>query len=151
LDGNLIVYAESQGDTHKAGDSNDVPQLKVQLTDSELDGVKEQIAEHFWKMKELIINPDSGSREESITVQLEEDEKEVHGDDPINPRFIAIRDYVIDLIDKEEFEAWTDEIKDEIWEEKESLESESKTDYHTENPRSEEHTSELQSRFDLVC
>lgn len=134
LDGNLIVYAESQGDTHKAGDSNDVPQLKVQLTDTELDGVKEQIAEHFWKMKELIINPDSGSREESITVQLEEDEKEVHGDDPINPRFIAIRDYVIDLIDKEEFEAWTDEIKDEIWEEKESLESESKTDYHTENP-----------------
>lgn len=84
-------------------------------------------------MSEIIINPDSRGRRESISVHLKEEKKTVRGDDPVNPRFTAIRDYVIGLLDKDDYEAWVKEIEVDLWEEN-VLNSDSKTDYNTEEP-----------------
>ena len=62
-------------------------------------------------MNEYIANSDGGDRMESITVLLEEEEKTVRANDPVDASFIEIRNYVMDLIDDEDYEEWEKELK----------------------------------------
>lgn len=131
-EGNLVLRAEiEEGSDTKIG--KDVPEITVQLTDQEQEELEELIMEHFWKLNETIINPDARDREESITVQLTEEEKTVRGNEPINSRFIAIRDYIIDLIDEKEYTNWEEEVEEDLWANN-MLRSDNITDYHEEEP-----------------
>src|SRR5690625_4136374 len=116
MDGNVVLYAEEESNV-KIG--HDARKLAVQLTDRELEEVQELMHVHFWKLNELLRNPDGGNRMESITVHLTEEEKTVRGEDPNRPRFITIRDQIINLVDEEEYESWIGKIEKYI--EKENL------------------------------
>ena len=108
MDGNLVLFAEAESHV-KIG--HDAPELTVQLTDNELEEVQGLIQEHFWKLNVFLRNADGDNRMESITVHLTEEEKTVRGEDPNRPRFITIRDQIINLVDEEEYESWIGKIE----------------------------------------
>lgn len=116
MEGELFLYPEVQEGRIMSIDRNEL-ELKLQLTDGELKEVQELIQEHFWKLNETILNPESDKRTESITVHLTEEEKEVRTFDPVNHRFIAIRDSIINLIDEKEYESWIKNTSKILWEE----------------------------------
>lgn len=132
MDGNLVLSAKLNEGSEMQIRRN-APELTIQLSDSELEEAQELIQEHFWKLNEFIKNPDGRDRMESITVHLTEEEKMVRGADPIDQKFTAIRDYMIDLIDEEAYESWTEEVEEELWEEN-ALHSNKKTDYIKDEP-----------------
>ena len=96
---------------------DDAPVLNMQLKSEELEKMKELIQTHFWKLNVFIRNVDSsGGNMESITVNLADEAKRVRGAEPDHPRFVTIRNYIIDLVDEEDYKAWTKELEEHITE-----------------------------------
>lgn len=108
LDGNLVLNMEGGYENEDIGD--DAPTIDKELTKAELEDIQDLIQEHFWKMNTNISNPDGDNREESITVNLTEESKEVSGNSPVNERFTTIRDKMIDSVGEKDYEKWADKI-----------------------------------------
>src|SRR5699024_4266894 len=107
--------------------------IEMQVDDKKIDKLQELIQMHFWKLNEHIINSEGENKSESITVQLTDESKTVQGSDPDHHRFLAIRDEIMDILDKEAYETWEDEVNESLWE-KNELNSTNKTAYNMDEP-----------------
>jgi len=142
LDGNLVVSADESAYEYIEDDGTDSENrvqdvyartIEMQVDDKKLKKLQELIQMHFWKLNESITNSDGGNKRESITVQLTDEAKRVRGSDPDHHRFLAIRDEIIDILDEEAYEAWEEEVNEDLWE-KNELNSNKKTDYSEDEP-----------------
>lgn len=114
VDGNLVLFADEEKNVVIG---EDAPVLNMQLKSEELEKMKELIQTHFWKLNVFIRNVDSsGGNMESITVNLADEAKRVRGAEPDHPRFVTIRNYIIDLVEEEDYKAWTKELEEHITE-----------------------------------
>lgn len=131
--GNLILEAKVPEDKKNLKMNSNNPTLEIKLTENELINLKELIQENFWKLNESIYRPEGKKGTEYITVNLSKEDKTVKINDAVNPRFTAIRDYVVDLLDQKDYQIWREKIEDDLWEEN-ILNSKSKTDYSLTKP-----------------
>lgn len=107
IDGNL-VYSVLDEEDKKV---NDAPKLEVQLKKEELDDIQKIIEDNFWKLKNRISSGD-GSQTESISIYLTEEDKTVEGDAPDHPRFIKIRDSILNSVDENDYKEWEEDVKE---------------------------------------
>src|SRR5699024_3118098 len=83
IKGNIIVTAEDE----ERKEITDISKMKVTINEDSLEQFQQTILENFWKLNENLPRGE-GNKLETMTVTLSEEEKEVVGVGPDNPRFI---------------------------------------------------------------
>lgn len=106
LDGKILLSAE---DNENKKITN-IRTIEKQLTDKELEHFQSIILENFWKLNENQRNSDHNLME-TMTVYMTEEEKKIEGEEPDHPRYVKIKESIIDFMDKDEYEKWQNELE----------------------------------------
>lgn len=112
--GKLMLYTEPADDRKI---SDDAPMYETQIKQEEVEALKQLIEKNkFWELKEDLSNLDvmDGSSL-YMTVNLTDESRTVGGQNPDDPKFTEVTDYVVDLVNDEDYKVWNENIKEHIF------------------------------------
>lgn len=129
--GRLQLYADEDEEL-KIDD--DAPVFETQLDEEQIDALQKVIEEQqFWELPEDVSTPSEDGGFSYITVNRADESKKVGGLNVDDEQFMEIRQQVFDLVDPGDYNEWTVDIEEFIWE-KNSLRFNEKTDFVTDEP-----------------
>lgn len=107
LDGNLLLFAKDS----ESEKMTEVQTLEKKLADKDLAHFQNIILENFWKLNVNQRNSDHRLME-TMTVYMTEEEKRIEGEEPDHPRYVKIKESIIDLIGQDEYEKWQSNVEE---------------------------------------
>ncbi len=113
--GKLTLYSELE-ENDKLTIDEDAPTYELDLSKEEIEYLKRLIEKNnFWKLDEHLTDDevlDGGTH--YVTVHLTDESKTVGGYSPADPAFREISSYVSNLVDREDYKQWREDMKEHI-------------------------------------